>query len=242
MPFLSRAVLVTLLLAAPAAQAADAPPPATLTVTADGIVRATPDTAIVTAGVVTEAPEASAALGENNAAMRDLIAAVAAAGVAEKDIGTSGFSIEPVTVYPQPKSDGTQDPPRITGYRVSNLVTVKIRDIAKAGELLDEVVRIGANSIHGISFTVDDRDSRLDAARAAAMKEARRRAGLYAEAGGFTVGRILSVSESGGFMPQPMPYARAAMAAKEADSVPLAPGEQEIQASVSVTFEIKEGQ
>lgn len=241
MPFLSRAVLITLLLAAPAAQAADAPPPATLTVTADGIVRATPDTAIVTAGVVTEATEASAALGENNAAMRDLIAAVAAAGVAEKDIGTSGFSIEPVTVYPQPKSDGTQDPPRITGYRVSNLVTVKIRDIAKAGDLLDAVVRIGANSIHGISFTVDDRDSRLDAARAAAMKEARRRASLYAEAGGFQVGRILSVSEGGGNMPQPAPYARVAMAAKEADSVPLAPGEQEIQASVSVTFEIKEG-
>ncbi|WP_181708523.1 SIMPL domain-containing protein [Chthonobacter rhizosphaerae] len=230
--------LACLLAAAPAAAAEDRGPP-TLTVTAEGVVTATPDTAIVSAGVVTEAPEAGAALSANNEAMRRLIDAVKAAGVADRDVGTSGFSIDPVMVYPQPKEDGTQDPPRITGYRVGNQVTVRIREIAKAGDLLDQVVRIGANNVQGVRFTVDDDEALLDRARAEAMRTALKRAKVYGEAGGFGIGRIVSVSETGGVMPFAEQFQpRVAMAAKAADSVPIAVGEQEIRAGVSVTFEI----
>lgn len=234
-------LLATLMLLAPlpVGAADDRPPPATLTLSADGMVTATPDTAIVSAGVVSEAETAGAALSENNAAMRKLVEAVRTAGVAEKDVQTSGFSIDPVMVYPQPKSDGTQDPPRITGYRVSNQVTVKIREIAKAGDLLDQVVRAGSNQIQGITFTVEDTTALFDQARGEAIRKARRTADVYADAGGFALGRILSVSEQGGYVPMPAPYARMAMAAEAvSDKVPVAVGEQEMRITVNVTWEI----
>lgn len=233
-------IAAALLLSPVSARADETPQPATLSLTAEGIVSATPDTAIVTAGVMTEAETAGTALSENNAAMRQLIEAVSQAGVAEKDVSTSGFSIDPVMVYPQPKADGTQDPPRITGYRVSNQVTIKIREIAKAGDLLDKVVRVGANQIQGITFTVNDTSDLLDRARAEAIRNARRMADVYAEAGGFRIGRILSIAEGGGYRPVPAPYARMAMAEAAADKVPVAIGEQEMQVTVSITWEISE--
>lgn len=237
---LATASLATLLTAALPALAADTPPPS-LTLSAEGTVQAAPDTAIVTAGVVTEAETAGAALTDNNAAMRKLIDEVKSAGVADKDVGTTGFSVEPVMVYPQPKEDGTQDPPRITGYRVSNQVTVKIREIGKAGDLLDKVVRVGANQIQQIAFTVEDDKALLDQARTEAMKSAIAKAKVYADAGGFTLGRILSVSEQSGYQPMPAPYARAmAMEAAPADKVPIALGEQRVQVSVSMTWEIRQ--
>lgn len=239
---LSTIALAAALMAAPLpALASEVAAPPSLSLSADGIVSATPDTAIVTTGVVTEAETAGAALTGNNAAMRQLIDAVTGAGVEKKDVATSGFSIEPVMVYPQPKADGTQDPPHITGYRVANQVTVKIRKIEAAGDLLDKVVRAGANQVQGVSFTVEDSAALLDRARAEAMRKARAKAEVYAAAGGFKLGRILSISEGTGFMPPPAPYARMVMAeAAPADKVPVALGEQQLQVTVSATWEIQE--
>ena len=232
------AILAAMIAAFPLPVLAEAASP-TLSLSAEGTVRAVPDTAIVTAGVLSEADTAGEALTRNNEAMRGLMDELTAAGIAERDVGTSNFSIDPVMVYPQPRSDGTQDPPRITGYRVSNQVTVKIRDVSKAGDILDRVVRIGANQIQGIAFVVDDDKALMDDARADAMKAAARKAAVYAEAGGFTLGRIVSVSETSGQMPMPVPYARMAMAeAKAPDSVPFAPGEREMSVTVTVSWEI----
>lgn len=221
----------------PAAAFAADPVPSTLTLTADGVVSAAPDTAIVSLGVVQEAGTADAALSANNKAMAKALAALKDAGVADKDISTSGFTIDPVMVYPPQKSDGTQEAPKITGYRVSNAVTVKLRDIAKAGGLLDKVIRVGANDVRGVSFTVDDQDSLMDQARVAALKTVESRAALYAQTAGFTLKRILSISEGTQDRP-PMPMMMA-KAAPQGDSVPLAAGEQDIRATVNVTWEIE---
>jgi uncharacterized protein YggE len=221
---------------APVAAAAAEP---TLTISAEGVVTAVPDTAVVTMGVVEQADTAGDALSANNASMTRLMEAVKGAGIADRDVATSNFSIEPVMVYPEPKADGTQDPPRIVGYRVSNQVTVKIRDIASAGGILDQVVRVGANQIGGIAFTVDDDDALLDEARRSAIRTAMDRAKLYADAGGFSLGRILSLSESGGYYPTP-PVPMMAMAEAKADRVPVAAGEQRISVTVNVAFEILE--
>ncbi len=235
---LSRPLLVAASLALlPVAAFAADPVPATLTLTADGVVSAPPDTAIVSLGVVKEADTANEALSANNTAMKKALAALKDAGVADKDIATSSFTIDPVMVYPPQKPDGTQEPPRITGYRVSNAVTVKLHGIAEAGGLLDKVIRVGANDVRGVSFTVDDQDSLMDKARVAAIKTLEARADLYAKTGGFTLKRILSISEgSQNHPPMPMMMAKAA---PQSDSVPFAAGEQDIRATVNVTWEIE---
>ena len=233
-PLLVAAGLVLL----PAAAFAADPATATLTLTADGVVSAAPDTAIVSLGVVQEADTADKALTANNAAMQKTLAALKEAGVADKDIATSSFTIDPVMVYPPQKDDGTQSPPKITGYRVSNAVTVKLRDIAKAGGLLDKVIRVGANDVRGVSFTVDDQDSLMDEARVEAMKTLETRAELYAKTGGFTLKRVLSVSEGGRDTP-PMPMMMVAKMAPQADAVPFMAGEQDIRATVNMTWEIE---
>ncbi|WP_165790956.1 SIMPL domain-containing protein [Pleomorphomonas carboxyditropha] len=236
-PLLVAAGLMLLPAAAFAADTIANPATATLTLTADGVVSAPPDTAIVSLGVVQEADTADAALTANNKAMEKTLAALKEAGVADRDIATSSFTIDPVISYPPQKSDGTQEPPKITGYRVSNAVTVKLRDIAKAGGLLDKVIRVGANDVRGVSFTVDDQDSLMDEARVAAMKTLETRAELYARTGGFTLKRIVAVSEGSQDRP-PMPMMMA-KAVPQAESVPIAAGEQDIRATVNVTWEIE---
>lgn len=221
-----------------AAKAQEKPEIARLSLSAEGIATAVPDTAIVSAGVLAEKATAAEALDENNAAMGALVDELKSAGIAEKDIRTSNFSIEPVYVYPGPRADGEQEPPRITGYRVSNTVTVRIRDIAAAGGLLDRVVRLGANQIRGVEFAVSDDAALLDEARKRAIAEARRKAELYAEAGGFRLGRLLQVAESGGQMPMPAPMMRMEAAMADMKTVPVQAGEQEIRVGVQVQFEI----
>ena len=167
----------------------------TLSVTAVGTVPAAPDTAVITVGVTTEAESAGAALADNNARMRKLIDDVLASGVADRDIATSNFRIEPRMVFPPQRDDGTQDAPKIVGYQVDNTVTVRIRDLAKAGDLLDKVVKLGANQVQGVSFIIDDDRRLLDKARVEAVKAADAKAAVYAEAGGFRLKRILSIRE-----------------------------------------------
>lgn len=236
MRIVTRTALIAALAAAmPMAARAEAPAP-TLNLSAEGSVTAVPDTATVTLGVVEQADTAGAALEANNAAMRKTFESLGAAGIADRDMATSNFTIEPVTVYPQARDDGTQDPPRVVGYRVSNLVTVKIRDVTQTGGLLDKVVRVGANQVQGIAFGRADEDALLDRARADAMRAAAAKAKIYAEAGGFELVRILSVSESGGAMPYAAP---AMMAKRAAEDVPIAAGEQELQVTVNVSWEIR---
>ncbi len=214
------------------AHAEEAPPVPRLQANGEGETMVVPDIAIVTIGVTSRAGDASAALQANSAGLAAAIAAIRAAGVAEKDIGTSGFSINPVYRQDNQPSDR---PPAIVGYEVSNQLRVTIRDVAGSGGLLDAVVRAGANQVYGIAFDIADRKSAAEAAIRAAIAEARARAELMAEAAGVRLVRILSINagESGGGGPV---FARMDM--KAAAPVPVMPGERAVTANAEIVWEI----
>ena len=218
-----------------------APGNAVLTVSAEGRSTRKPDLAIFTAGVTSSGTTAGAALSANAADMTRVIAALKRAGIADKDIQTSNLSLNPVyaDMSRQPASPLEQQVPKIIGYQVSNQVTVRQRNLADFGRTIDTLVSSGANQVNGPSFSMDEPDSALDEARVEAMKKARERAKLYARAAGLNVLRILSISESGGYAPQPMLMnARAAMADMSGGSTPVAAGEVTMNASVTVLFEL----
>jgi uncharacterized protein len=213
---------------------------AVLTISADGRSVRTPDLAVFNAGVTTQAKTAAAALAENAERMNAVIAALKQSGIADRDIQTSNLSVNPV--YGQPRADengNVTGEPVITGYQASNQVEVKQRKIGNYGKTIDTLVSAGANQVSGPAFQLDNPDAASDEARIDAMKKARARADLYAKAAGMSVKRILTISESGGYTPQPMVmYARAdAMMAKSAPS-PVSAGELQIGANVTVTFEL----
>ena len=203
--------------------------PATVTVSGTGTATATPDMAEITTGVVTQAPTAAGALAANNQAMEQLLRSLGALGIAARDIQTTN-----VSVSPQRRQERDGRPGEIVGYEVVNQVHVKVRELPSLGRVLDQQVAQGANSIQGIRFGLQDPAPLLDEARNRAMTDARRRAGLYAGAAGLKVGRVLSVQEAGAVSSRPEPMGRVMISA-----VPVAAGEQEIQASVTVTYALE---
>lgn len=226
--------------AAPAAAQSAAPVPilpdaAVLDVVATGEVSRVPDIATIRAGVVTQSATAAAALADNAAKMDRVIAALRAAGVAPRDIMTANVNLSPQHRYVE------NQPPVITGYQATNTVSVKFRDVAKSGTVLDALVKAGANQINGPEMSVDKPEAALDAARMEAIKQARARAARYAEAAGLRVDRIVAIGEAGedrGNGPRPpVLYARAEMASDAPTRV--LPGEVPISATVSVRFLLK---
>ena len=199
----------------------------TVTVAGSGTVSATPDQAEITIGVVTQASTAAQALTANSQAMERLLQSLGNLGIGPRDIQTTNISVSP-----QRRAPKEGQPPEITGYEVSNQVRVKVRDLARLGQVLDRQVSQGANLVYGIHFGLQEPAPLLDEARKRAMADARRRADLYAAAAGLKVGRVLSVQEAGVAPPGPGPTPRMAMSA----AVPVASGEQEMRASVTVTF------
>ncbi|MGB5216558.1 MAG: SIMPL domain-containing protein [Anderseniella sp.] len=228
------------LLATPAfAQTAPQVPQRTLSLTGQSEVKSAPDIAVISAGVVSEAKTAREALTLNNEAMASVLQTIEAAGVAKKDIQTSSFSVQPKYKYSKRSSSGEQEPPRITGYTVSNSVTVIARDLAKLGPVLDAVVSSGVNQMNGLSFSIAEPEPLRNEARKMAVTEARARAEMYAEAAGVSLGKILSISEAGGQRPPQPEYRRAALQSTAADSVPIAQGQQSIQMQVNIVWEIE---
>jgi uncharacterized protein YggE len=207
-----------------------------LDVIATGEVQRVPDVAIISAGVMNRATTANQAIADNARSMQRIVAALKRAGVAERDIQTSSLNLNPDYRHVENQA------PILTGYTVNNQVTVKFRDIKESGRILDALVAQGANSINGPSLVIDKPEAALDEARRDAITKARARADLYARATGKRVGRILSISEGGGGYSAPMPYMRMrgnAVMAQEADRVSIAPGEQTLTATISVSFELE---
>lgn len=204
-------------------------PARTITVSGEAQVSADPDMATINLGVTTQALTAKAALDANSAALQSVLAKLKAEGIEPKDIQTTGLSVNPQFDYNN-TSGGTQ---KITGYVASNSVVVAVRKLDGLGDTLDAVVTEGANTLNGISFGLQDPGPKQDEARRAAVTEAVRRAKLYAEAAGVTLGPVLTISEQGGGMPV-MPMAAAPM--REKMSVPVEAGQVDIGASVSVTW------
>lgn len=230
------ALLAMLALSAPAAahvQPAPLSADATLlSVSAQAEASRAPDIATVSAGVVTQAADGNAAMRQNAELMNKVLAAIRAAGVADKDVQTSGIHLSPQYHYQE------NQPPRISGYQASNTVSVKLRDVARMGQVLDALAASGANQIRGPSFGLDDPEPLYDQARLQALEQARARAQTYARALGMKVRRVVSISEGGGGIHPPMPVVMARAADAAYESTPVAAGETSVSVSLDVVFEL----
>ncbi|QEF96136.1 26 kDa periplasmic immunogenic protein precursor [Stieleria maiorica] len=199
-----------------------------------GEVSGVPDVAEINIGIVVEEDSAKAAVQANNFQMTRLLDFIKAQGISEKDIQTSSFSVSPR--YQRSRNpDG--EPPKIDGYRVSNQVHVRVRQIERLGEVLDQVVSAGANQINGISFSISKTETLMDEARNKAIRDAQRKAALMAKEAGVTLGRIVEIRDhSGGGQPQPV---RMMAMAEARSAVPIQTGEQSLSAGVQLTFSLK---
>ena len=203
-----------------------------LNVSAQAEASRVPDIATISAGVVTQAVDGNTAMRQNSEQMAKVVAAIKAAGIADKDVQTSGISLNPQYRYAE------NQPPTITGYQASNTVNVKVRDLARLGKVLDTLAAQGANQINGPSFEVDKPDEAYDEARLAALKKAQARADTYAAALGMKVRRIVSINEGGASFPRPMPMMRAMAADGFAKETSVSPGEASLSVSIDVVFEL----
>ncbi len=203
-----------------------------LSLAASGEVSRKPDMATISTGVQTEAPTAAEALRLNAVRMNQVIAALKRGGIADRDIQTSGLSLNPQYVYQE------NLPPKLTGYQASNQVTIVVRDLTRLGSAVDAVVGAGANTVGGISFGLQNSDAAEDAARLDAVQALQAKANLYAGAMGYRVARLINLSEGGGYSPpQPMPMMAMARADK-AESTPVEAGELKVRIDVNATFEL----
>ncbi|BAT58617.1 26 kDa periplasmic immunogenic protein precursor [Variibacter gotjawalensis] len=219
-------------------QAATERPFPLVSVTGEGTISAVPDIALVSAGIVSEGKTSREAAEANAKAMTAVIAAAKQAGIAEKDIGTSRYNVSPVYAS---GSSNRENSPRITGYRAQNMVQLKVRDIAKVGDIIDAVTGAGANNIQGVGFEVSNADTLLDKARLAAFADAKRKAELYAKEAKAQLGRVIVIAEQGTELPRPM-MARAAPGSYSgsAPATPVAPGEEQIKVQLNVSFELSQ--
>ena len=204
-----------------------------LSVSAQAEAKRVPDVATISAGVVTQATDANAAMRANAEQMDKVMAAIRAAGIAERDTQTAGVNVNPQYRYAE------NQPPTITGYQASNTVSLKVRDVSKLGKVLDALVASGANQVNGPNFEIDQPEAAYDEARQAALAKARARAEMYAKTLGVRVRRIVSISEGGGFRPPvPMPMMAMARGKAELADTAISPGETTLTANLDVVFEL----
>lgn len=204
-----------------------------ITVVGSGQVETLPDMATITFGVRTQAVQAGDALAANSAAISDVIAVLSDAGMAKKDVQTSGLSLSPMW---SDRIASESDRPEISGYMVSNQVTVRVRDLSALGDVLGAVVENGANEFYGLQFGVQEPGAFQDQARAEAVADARRKAEIYAKAAGVKLGQLIELTENGGRAGAPIAFREMAMA----DSAPIAQGEIALGASVTMVFSVAE--
>lgn len=229
---LAAALMVGGLLLPGAARAQEGTPPARLiTMSGTGQAQAVPDEARLSAGVVSEGTTAAAALADNTAKMTAVFAAIRKLGVPDKSVQTSGFSVSPQY---SPSDSGRAR--HITGYQVSNTVTVSLDDLTKLGPALDALVRSGANRIAGVAFSLRNPAPLLARAREDAVKDATRKAQTYARAAGVTLGPIQSIKESSNTFPRPRMQGLALAAGAPP---PIAAGEQAVTATVTMSWQLR---
>lgn len=226
-------ILVSIFCAAAVFAQNATPQPETVSVTGNGHATVTPDRYSFNVGVQTLALTVDDAVRENNARVAAVIAALKKAGAQEKEIRTSSFSIYPQQDYQQGKM------PRITGYQVSNSVTVTRDKVGDAGKLLQAAIGAGVNTASGLQFEVSDPTRGRDEGLRSAFNDARSKAALLASAAGRTLGRALSITEGGAQAPPPIPRMMAMRAEAAQSEVPVESGTQELSYSVGVVFELR---
>lgn len=205
-----------------------------VSVTGTGKVALVPDRFTFQVGVQTNANTVEDAVNENNRRVAAVIAALKKAGAADRDIQTSGFNIWPQQDYQEGRA------PRVLGYQVNNNVTVRSEKIDDAGRLLGIAIGAGVNTAGGLQFEVSDPARGRDQGLKAAFNDARAKAVLLAQAAGRTLGRAIVISEGVQQpMPQPMMRRAEAAAAMAVSNVPTEAGTEELNFTVSVTFELR---
>jgi len=226
-------IAAAMLIAAVAARAEpQAPPEARVVVTGEGSVVVAPDEARIRSGVVTRARTAREATDANNRQMAAVVAALRGGGIEEKDIQTSRFSVQPVYGPVQANAE-----PRLTGFTVSNQVTVLVRQVGAVSAVLDRIIAAGANDVGSVEFLHADLSKALDQAREAAVADARRKAELYARAAGRHLGPVQWITEDSAYAPSPGLKALRAGVAMAAP-VPIAAGEDTLQVRITVGFDM----
>ena len=209
------------------------PHAARLSVTGEGQSATQPDMATISLGVSTEAATAQEAMAQNATRQQAVIDALKAEGIEARDIQTSGLNLSPRMVFAEGQ------PPKLSGYTAQNMVTVRVRDLARLGPVLDKLVETGANEINGIGFAREDMEAARDEARARAIAEARRRAEQMAGAAGMRLGALRALSDAPvAEGPRPM-MMRAE--AKAADATPIEAGELSVTAQVSAVYDLLPG-
>jgi uncharacterized protein len=223
---LAAAIGVSALVVAPALAQSETP---AISVSGVATISVPPDQAQVEAGVTSDGKTAREASEANNTTMGKVLLALKAAGIDGKDIQTSRLSL-------QPQSAPNRSTNAIAGYRASNQVMGRVRDVTKVASTIDLLVGAGANDIGGINFMVSQASKLLDDAREQAVADARRKAEIYAKAAGVTLGAPLSIAEEGA----PAPVFRGKMALAPMAATPVAQGEQTLSVTVSVSWAIKQ--
>ena len=203
-------------------------------VSGSGTASAAPDVAVLSLGVEAEADSVGEARAQAAEAMDAMLAALKDGGVADEDIQTTRFSV-------QPRFDFIEQRQVLRGFAVDNIVSVKIRSIDDTGELIDAALAAGGDlaRIEGVRFTIDDPSSLEDEARQEAMAEARRKAKTLAQAAGVDLGRPRSISETGGSIPEQFRAFDGAFADAELAATPIELGELEVRVSVQVVYELE---
>jgi uncharacterized protein YggE len=235
-PYRYVALMLALLASAVAAQAQDAladePDKRTISLSATGAVKTTPDKVDITTGVTTEGQTAREALDKNTEAMAHVVAGLKEAGIEPKDIQTTDFSVSPI--YEQRKEGQAAF---IIGYRVTNQVHIIVHDTGKLGDILDKMVSLGANQIGSIAFGVSEPEALKDEARKQAMRNAIANAKLYAEAVGVELGPVLNITEEdSGYIPR---YASGAAPMAMEKAMPIEAGTATVQITIRVTWELR---
>ncbi|PLW82040.1 hypothetical protein CWI75_13235 [Kineobactrum sediminis] len=233
--------LLALCTGAAMAQATDVNTPyPQVRVMGEGTASLAPDLALLELTVTREADTASEALSANSTAMQEVLRAMREEGIAERDLQTAQFSIQPRYHHSPRKPSGEQEPPQIVGYRVSNTLSVRVRNIDRVGAILDRSVALGVNEGGNIQFGNDDPTAALAQARTEAVTDAINRAETLTAAAGVKLGKILEISEQS-LQPRPMPMARAEMMRSVADTaVPVAGGENTYRVQVNMVLAIEQ--
>ncbi len=201
-----------------------------ITVTGQGAIEAAPDMATITVGVTTEAKTAVDALEKNSTATSAVLDRLSALSIDGRDLQTSNLTLSPRWTSRSSSVDGL---PEISGFVATNTIMVRVRDLPKLGEVLDAVVRDGANTFHGLSFGLQEPRPVTDEARKQAVADAIAKATLYAQAAGVALGDVLSISED---RAAAQPFGSMEVVRMASDVVPVAEGELTIAASVTMVF------
>lgn len=205
-----------------------------ISVRGTGVVSAKPDMATLQIGVQIQNTSLATAQSDASTKMDSLMQQLKAAGIDDKDISTSQYNVEPVMNYRD------NQPPEVTGFRVTNILNVRIRDISKAARTIDDLVKAGANTVYGLSFGFSDPTALMKRAREQAMNDAKAKASELATLGGVTLGSPIVIDESGSNVPpMMMDAATKSVAGMGGGPMPVVPGQQQIQVDVTVVYSIK---